>query len=129
MLYRWFVRKQAYTLWDRLSDQRIDEIPIADDVHFVYLGDHPLATELHGAAAMRDWLRNELFRRLPGLRFEVEDILIEGGPWSTRMATRYAAKRNGELVYRGVQFTRIVWGKLVEERVLPDTSALSAALE
>ncbi|MEW5808321.1 MAG: nuclear transport factor 2 family protein [Actinomycetota bacterium] len=129
MLYRWFVRKRAFTLWDRLSDQRIDEIPIADDVHFVYLGDHPLATELYGADAMRDWLRNELFRRLPGLRFEVEDILIEGGPWSTRMATRYAAKRNGELVYRGVQFTRIVWGKLVEERVLPDTGALSAALE
>lgn len=129
MLYRWFVRKQAFALWDRLSDQRIDEIPIADDVHFVYLGDHPLATELHGADAMRDWLRSELFRRLPGLRFEVEDILVEGGPWSTRMATRYAANRNGELVYRGVQFTRIVWGKLVEERVLPDTSALSAALE
>lgn len=128
MLYRWFVRKQAFALWERLSDQRIDEIPIADDVHFVYLGDHPLATDLHGADAMRDWLRNELFRRLPGLRFEVEDILVEGGPWSTRMATRYAAKRNGELVYRGVQFTRIVWGKLVEERVLPDTGALSAAL-
>jgi ketosteroid isomerase-like protein len=128
VLYRWFVRKQAFAFWDLLSDQRIDEIPIADDVHFVYLGDHPLATELHGADAMRDWLRNELFRRLPGLRFEVEDILVEGGPWSTRMATRYAAKRNGELVYRGVQFTRIVWGKLVEERVLPDTCALSAAL-
>lgn len=128
MLYRWFVRKQAFALWDRLSDQRIDAIPIAENVHFVYLGDHPLATDLHGADAMRDWLRNELFRRLPGLRFEVEDILVEGGPWSTRMATRYAAKRNGELVYRGVQFTRIVWGKLVEERVLPDTKALSAAL-
>lgn len=56
-------------------------------------------------------------------------MLVEGGPWSTRMATRYAAKRDGKLVFRGVQFTRIVWGKLVEERVLPDTKALSAALE
>jgi ketosteroid isomerase-like protein len=128
MFYRWFVRKQARKLWDRLSDQRFDDIPIADDVHFVYLGDHPLATELHGADAMRDWLRNELFRRLPGLRFEVEEIVVEGGPWSTRMATRYVAKRNGTLVYRGVQFTRIAWGKLVEERVLPDPKALSAAL-
>jgi hypothetical protein len=45
------------------------------------------------------------------------------------MATRYAAKRDGKLVYRGVQFTRIAWGKLVEERVLPDPKALSAALE
>jgi ketosteroid isomerase-like protein len=129
VLYRWFVRKQALRLWDRLSDQRFDDIPIADDVHFVYLGDHPLATDLHGAAAMRGWLRDELFRRLPGLRFEVEEILVEGGPWSTRMATRYAATRDGRLVYRGVQFTRIAWGKLVEERVLPDSKALAAALE
>jgi predicted ester cyclase len=129
VLYHWFVRKQALTLWDRLSDQRIDEIPLAANVHFVYLGDHPLATDLHGADAMRDWLRHELFRRLPGLRFEVEEMLVEGGPWSTRMATRYVAKRDGKLAYRGVQFTRIVWGKLVEERVLPDTKALSAALE
>jgi len=121
LIYRWFVRKQAQALWDRLSDQRIDEIPIADDVHFVYLGDHPLATELHGADAMRAWLRDELFGRLPGLRFQVEDMIVEGGPWSTRMATRYAATRNGQLIYRGVQFTRVVWGKLVEERILPDT--------
>ena len=45
MIYRWFVRKQVLTVWARLSDQRIDEIPLADDVHFVYLGDHPLATD------------------------------------------------------------------------------------
>ncbi|OBA82001.1 hypothetical protein A9W99_12240 [Mycobacterium sp. 1164966.3] len=129
MLYRWFVRKQALALCDRLSDQRFDEIPIADNVHFVYVGDHPLATELHGADAMRSWLRNELFCRLPGLRFEVEEIVVEGGPWSTRMAARYVAKREGKAVYRGVQFTRVAWGKLVEERVFPDSKALAAALE
>ena len=128
MLYHRLVRRQALALWDKLSDQRIDEIPMAADVHFVYLGDHALATDLRGADAMRSWLRDELFRRLPGLRFDVEEILVEGGPWSTRLATRYAARRDGQLVYRGVQFTHIVWGKLVEERVLPDTKALAAAL-
>lgn len=128
VLYRRFVRSQALALWDKLSDQRVDEIPVSEDVHFVYSGDHPLATDLRGADAMRHWLRNELFRRLPGLRFEVEEILVQGGPWSTRLATRYAAKRDGQLVYRGVQFTHIVWGKLVEERVFPDTKALAEAL-
>ena len=114
MIYRWFVRKQSLAVWAKLSDQRIDEIPLADDVHFVYLGDHPLATDLRGAEAEREWLR-ELFRRLPNLRFEVEDMIIEGGPWSTRIATRYAATRNGT-------------GKVVEERIWPDTQALAAAL-
>jgi predicted ester cyclase len=127
MIYRWFVRKQALAVWAMLSDQRIDEIPLADDVHFVYLGDHELAADLHGAEAERAWLR-ELFRRLPGLCFEVEDMIIEGGPWSTRVATRYAATRNGQVVYRGTNFGRIVWGKVVEEQILPDTQALTAAL-
>ncbi len=127
-MYHRFVRKQALKSWEKLSDQRIDEIPMADDVHFVYFGDHPLATDLRGADAFRNWLRGEFFRRLPGLRFEVEEILVEGGPQSTRLATRYAAKRDGQLLYRGVQFTHIVWGKLVEEKVFPDTKALAAAL-
>ena len=128
MIYRWFVRKEALAAWVRLSDQRIDEIPLADDVHFVYLGDHPLTVDLHGADAFRAWLRNELFRRLPGLRFEVEDMIVEGNLRTTRIATRYSAKRDGQLVYRGVQFTRIRWGRMVEECVLPDTAALAAAL-
>jgi hypothetical protein len=55
-------------------------------------------------------------------------MIVEGAPWSTRVATRYAAIREGQLVYRGVQFTRIVWGKVVEERILPDTQALAVAL-
>jgi hypothetical protein len=42
-------------------------------------------------------------------------MIIEGGPWSTRIATRYAATRNGT-------------GQVVEERILPDTQALAAAL-
>jgi predicted ester cyclase len=127
MLYRWFVRKQAVALWAKLSDQRIDEIPLADNVRFVYLGDHELAADLVGADAEREWLRG-FFRRLPGVRFEVEDMVIEGGPWSTRVATRYAATRDGHVVYRGVNFGRIVWGKVVEETILPDAKALAAAL-
>jgi ketosteroid isomerase-like protein len=110
MIYRWFVRKQSLAVWAKLSDQRIDEIPLADDVHFVYLGDHSLATDRRGAEAEREWLR-ELFRRLPGLRFEVEDMIVEGGPWSTRVATRYAALQNGQVVYRGVNFGRVVLGQ------------------
>ena len=128
MIYHWLVRKQATKLWGRLADHRFDEIPLADDVHFVYMGEHPLAVDLHGADELRAWLRDDLLGRLPGLRFEVEDMIVEGAPWSTRTATRYAATRDGKVVYRGVSFARVVWGKMVEERILPDTQALVAAL-
>ena len=127
MIYRWFVRRAALTGWRRLSDHRVADLPIADDVHFVFLGDHALAADLYGADALRGWL-NELFTRFPRLRFEVEDMISEGGPWSTRVATRYDAIQDGQLVYRGVSFARIVWGKVAEERIQPDTLLLAAAL-
>ena len=128
MIYRWLVRKQAAAGWQRLSEQRFDETPLADDMHFVFLGDHPLAADIRGADAVREWLRDQLLRRLPNLRFVVDETLVEGGPWSTRVATRYHTEQDGRLVYRGVYFGRIVWGKVVEEIILPDTKALSAAL-
>jgi hypothetical protein len=43
MIYRWLVRKQAAAGWHRLSEQRFDETPLADDMHFVFLGDHALS--------------------------------------------------------------------------------------
>jgi ketosteroid isomerase-like protein len=127
MIYRWLVRKAAQTGWQRLSDQRIDDLPLTDDVHFRFLGDHELAVDLRGPAALRAWL-GELFARFPRLRFEPEDIIVEGGPWSTRLATRYNATQDGELIYRAVQFARIKWGKLAEETIQPDTQLVAAAL-
>jgi hypothetical protein len=85
--------------------------------------------DLRGAETVRRWLRDELLRRLPNLRFVVDETLVEGGPKSTRVATRYHTDRDGRLVYRGVYFGRVVWGKVVEEVILPDTKALSDALE
>jgi hypothetical protein len=127
MIYRWLVRRGARVGWQRLSEHRLDDLPLADDVHFVFFGDHPLAVDLHGADALRGWLR-DLFDRFPRLRFEPEEMIIEGGPWSTRVATRYVATQDGVLIYRGAQFARIVWGKLAEERIQPDTQSLIAAL-
>jgi ketosteroid isomerase-like protein len=127
MIYRWLVRKAAVTGWQRLSDHRVDDLPLADDVHFTFLGDHALAVDLHGPEALRGWLL-DLFVRFPRLRFEPEDIIVAGGPWSTRIAARYNATQDGELVYRAVQFARIAWGKLAEETIQPDTQLLVAAL-
>jgi ketosteroid isomerase-like protein len=127
MIYRWLVRKAARVGWQRLSDHRIDDLPLARDMHFVFLGDHALAADLHGVEAVRDWLR-DLFVRFPRLRFEPEDMIVEGGPWSTRVATRYAAVQDGEVVYRGAQFVRIAWGKAVEECILPDTKAIATTV-
>jgi ketosteroid isomerase-like protein len=117
MVYQWALRRAAMIGWQRLSDHRLDDLPLADDVHFVFLGDDTLSADLRGADALRGWLR-DLFARYPRLRFEPEDMVVRGGPWSVRLATRYTATQDGDVVYRGAQFARIVWGKLVEEHIL-----------
>lgn len=127
MIYRWVVRRAALVGWRRLSDHRIDDLPMTDDVHFVFLGDHALAADLRGPEALRTWLAG-LFERFPRLRFDMEHIVVEGGPWSTRVATRYVATQDGRTIYRAAQFARIVWGKLAEETILPDTQQVAAAL-
>ncbi|OBF67690.1 hypothetical protein A5753_03905 [Mycobacterium sp. 852002-51971_SCH5477799-a] len=38
MIYRWLVRKQAAAGWQRLSEQRFDETPLADDTRGAYFG-------------------------------------------------------------------------------------------
>jgi hypothetical protein len=95
MIYRWLVRKGAAQGWQRLSEQRFDETPLADDMHFVFLGDHPLAADIRGADAVREWLRDQLLRRLPNLRFVVDETPAwrraitqsKMGAWCTEVST------------------------------------------
>jgi hypothetical protein len=101
-----------------LSDHEIDDLPIADDIHFSWDGDPALAVELHSADELRSWLRDRLFARYPRLRFEIDEVVIGGPPWLVRSATRYRAVQDGVVAYHGIQLTRIVWGKAVEERIV-----------
>lgn len=123
-MYSWLVKRKVRAAWQLLSDQKFDAIPMATELRFTYLGDHALATEIRSADELRAWLR-ALFERFPDLRFEVEDVVVDGPPWSLHTATRYRAVQNGQTLYRGAQFTRIRWGRLAEEIILPDTQALA----
>lgn len=122
-MYAWLLRRRVVGLWNRLSPDGIDALPLAEDIRFSYLGDHALAVEATSAAELRAWL-HALFDRFPGLRFEVDEVVVDGPPWSLHTATRYTAVQDGRALYRGTQFTHIRWGKVVRENVLPDTQAV-----
>jgi ketosteroid isomerase-like protein len=126
MVYRWLLRRQVRVGFEGLSARGVDALPLADNMRFTYLGDHALAIEANSAEEVRVWLRDELFRRIPGLRFEVEDVLVDGPPWATCAAIRYRALDGDRMVYRGASFVRMSWARIVEERVLPDTQAVAA---
>ncbi len=96
-------------------------------MRFTWDGHDDLVADLHSADELRSWLREQLFARYPRLRFEIEDIFCCGPPWHVRSATRYRAVQDGEVVYRGVQLTRIRMAKVVEERIVTTWDAQPAS--
>jgi ketosteroid isomerase-like protein len=97
-----------------------------------FYGDHALSGERHTHDALRRWWER-CFRLLPNTSFDVEDILVAGWPWDTRVAT--AVTVNVGVVdgsrYQNVvhQFLRIRWGKITEVRTLEDTAVLEKTLD
>jgi ketosteroid isomerase-like protein len=70
---------------------------------------------------------------LPNTRFEVRDVLVNGWPWNTRVATAvtvHVGVVDGS-TYENVvhQFLRIRWGKITEVRTLEDTAVLEKTLD
>ena len=124
MLYRWIARRQVEPAWRSLSGRDLDKLPLADDMHFSFAGDHALAAELSSAADVRTWVA-ALFERLPGLRFKPHEIVVDGPPWNTRVVSLYTAMLRDQPAYRGSHFVRMRWGRVIDERVLPDTQAVA----
>ena len=66
-----------------------------------------------------------------GIRFEIEDILVNGPPWNTRVAVRVvdyvAAPDSGPDVYnnRVVLFLETRWGRLVRWEDYEDTERVA----
>lgn len=124
MLYAPLLRRRVVALWEKLTPEGIEGIPLADDIRFSYLGDHAMAIEATSADELRGWL-HAMFERFPGLRFEVHEVVVDGPPWSLHTATRYSAVHEGRTLWQGTQFTHIRWGKVIRENVLPDTQAVA----
>ncbi len=97
-----------------------------------FYGDHALSGERHTHEALRRWWQRA-FRLLPETRFTVDEILVSGWPWNTRVATAVTVDcglADGTRYQNVVnQFIRMRWGKITEVRTLEDTAVLQAALD
>jgi ketosteroid isomerase-like protein len=114
------------------SFSRGDPRPIlarfSDEARFTFAGEHALAADLNGREAVRGWFER-LFELLPGLQFEVQDVLVRGWPWDTVVMTRFV-DRLPRIGYEnfGTQYLRLRWGRVVEDHILVDTQRLAAVL-
>ncbi|MEV6805262.1 nuclear transport factor 2 family protein [Streptomyces sp. NPDC051132] len=105
---------------------------LAPNFTYVFYGEHALSGERHTREAMSLWWQR-VFRLIPEARFEPLEIIISGGPWLTKVATR--VKIGGPLPdgthYDNVmtQFLYLKWGRITEIHTLEDTVVLQRALD
>lgn len=67
-----------------------------------------------------------------GVRFEIEDILVNGPPWNTRIAVRarsFVPRSDGgpdEYANRAILMLEVAWGRLVRWEDYEDTERVAA---
>lgn len=105
---------------------------MAPEFTYVFYGDHALSGERHTPEALRAWW-SRATHLIPNPQFTVDDVLVVGYPWSTRVATAVTVTATvpGGHRYHNVvhQFMRMRWGRIVEVRTLEDTVELQRALD
>jgi ketosteroid isomerase-like protein len=99
---------------------------------FVFSGTHALGGERRGVDEVREVFRL-MFSLFPGLRLEPRSVVVNGWPWDTRVAVRFSVRatlKDGRpYANEGMQFLRLRWGRVVEDRLYEDTQKLAAALD
>jgi ketosteroid isomerase-like protein len=132
-VYKWAVSRRLRSVFSALSEG--DFAPalksVADDVHHVFAGDHPLAGERHSADALQRWFKR-LFR-LFSLDFDVKQVAVSGWPWRTTVAVEWVAHvtpiAGPRYDNHGAHLIGIRWARIVYIHAYEDSQAVAAAFQ
>ena len=132
-MYHAFVRARVRATFERINvgDYTAMVDGLAPRFEYRFHGEHALGGRRTTRAAMIAWWQRVL-RLLPGTRFEVQDVIVNGGPWHTRVAVR--ARVSGALPGGGhyantvFQFLTLSWGKVTSVETIEDLQVLGRAL-
>src|SRR5258708_17157572 len=88
--------------------------------------------QLYTVVNIRAWFQR-VFSYFPGIQYTVHQVIVQGWPWNTLVATRLsvAAPRADGSVYQNdvMQFLRLRWGKVIEDHLYEDTYKLVNELQ
>jgi ketosteroid isomerase-like protein len=129
-MYHAIVRRRSASMFELLSRGEWPKIvaQLANDVHHVFPGDHPLGGERHSREAVQAWFER-LGRLYPGHDFEVHRVASRGWPWSTWVAIQWSARlkpQHGEpYMNHGAHWIHIEWGKVTSFHAYLDTQRIA----
>jgi ketosteroid isomerase-like protein len=133
-MYKAIVRRIVRTGFRALSAGDYEQVlrQFHPGIIFSFAGPAPLGGERRGVGAVRAWFQR-LFSYFPGIQYTVHQVIVQGWPWNTLVATRLsvAAPRADGSVYQNdvMQFLHLRWGKVVEDHLYEDTYKLVNELQ
>ena len=133
-MYKTIVRRTVRTGFRALSvgDYELVLRQFHPQVLFSFAGPAPLGGERRGVESVREWFQR-MFSYFPGIQFTVHYVIVQGWLWNTLVATRLsiAAPRSDGSMYQNevMQFLRLRWGRVVEDRLHEDTYKLVIELQ
>jgi len=105
---------------------------LAPEFEYVFYGDHALGGRRTTQASMRMWWQRA-FRLMPDIQFDLDEVLVTGWPWNTRIATSelvHGQLSDGSHYENHVhQLIHMKWGRVTRMRTSEDTQALVRALD
>ena len=132
-MYKRIVRAKVRTVFERINagDYMAMVDGLAPSFEYRFHGDHALGGRRTTRESMIRWWERVL-DLLPGAQFSIRDVLVNGGPWRTRIAVR--AVISGDLPdgtrYENTvfQFMTLAWGKVASVETVEDLQVLERAL-
>lgn len=132
-MYKRIVRSKVRFTFERINEG--DYLTMVDGLapqfSYRFHGDHALGGRRTTRDSMIQWWKRAT-QLLPGVRFDVQEVLVSGGPWRTRVAVR--SHVSGTLAdgarYENTvfQFLTLVWGRVTEVETLENLQVLERAL-
>ena len=133
-MYKLIVKLIARRTFRRLSAGDYEAVvkQFGPESRLVFSGDHALGGERRGQEAVREWFQ-QMLRLFPGIRIEPRDVVVNGWPWNTVVATHLAISATladgRPYTNEGMQLLRLRWGRVIEDLIFEDTLKLDAELK
>lgn len=132
-MYKRIVRGKVRAVFERINagDYMTMVDGLAPSFEYRFHGEHALGgRRTTRESTIRWWQR--VLDLLPGARFDIQDVLVNGGPWRTRIAVRasIAGDLPGGVRYENTvfQFMTLAWGKVISVETVEDLQVLERAL-
>lgn len=132
-MHRHTTRRVVRRLFANLDAGDIDALLARchPQITHAFAGTHALGGTRHGTPACRAWFER-LERLFPTLRFDVDNVAVDGPPWNTTAVVRWrdhGVRVDGaDYDNRGVHVVRIRWGQATSIDAHLDTARLARAL-